>query len=61
MKAEELPCLTPGCWAFQVDSFGEVIMSQRALGEYSASDTKVLRVHLFILYFMSKALILRKE
>lgn len=45
----------------QADSFEEVIISQRALGEYLASVTNVLRTHLFMLHFTSKALIPREE
>lgn len=59
MKAEEFS--HPWGLGFQVDSFGEVIISQRALGKSLVSATNVLSMYLFILYFTSKALISREE
>lgn len=59
MKTEEQPL--PMGLGFQADFFGKVIISQRALGEYSASATNVLSVHLFILHFTSKFLVPREE
>lgn len=59
MKTEEHPY--PWGLGFQADSFGEVIISQRAQGEYSASITNVLSVHLFILHFTSKVLVPKEE
>lgn len=59
MKEEESP--HPWGLDFQLDSFGEVIISQRALGKSLASVTHVLCMYLFILHFTSKALVFREE